>query len=143
MQRLIFLAILFLFTSCTKNVQSRELVQSQQKIEITNVAPEFLPLGEHEKVLLEKGNKIVSALEAYRAEKGGLPESLDDLVPQYLSEIPKTGMKRRYLLSFKVDDAAFQYGHHVGNNFSVSVRYGLFDEWYYESWRGLWKWANH
>jgi hypothetical protein len=41
-----------------------------------------------------RGQPIISALAAYRRERGDYPEELQSLVPQYLSEIPSTGLLR-------------------------------------------------
>ena len=35
------------------------------------------------------GNQIVRALEAYHAEQGKYPRSLEDLIPKFLKEIPR------------------------------------------------------
>lgn len=39
----------------------------------------------------ENGDRIVAALRAYEADHGRRPQTLDDLVPQYLERIPPTG----------------------------------------------------
>jgi hypothetical protein len=39
---------------------------------------------------IERGNLIVQAIEAYTRAKGFYPAGLDDLVPDYLSELPLT-----------------------------------------------------
>ena len=38
------------------------------------------------------GGEVVAALEAFRGTGGEYPEDLSQLVPQYLAEIPHTGM---------------------------------------------------
>ncbi len=114
--------------------------------EITNVASDFLPLGDGEKRLILNGNKIVSAVEKYFRENGDYPSSLEILVPDYIDEIPKTGYKRTYLFSLKIEEAVYDYSviSVKGNQeFSISVRYGMFDEWYYSSEKKIWEWANH
>ena len=117
--------------------------------EITNVAPDFLPLGNDEAKLISNGNKIVSAIEKYFHENGAYPSSLEILVPDYISEIPKTGYKRTYLLSLKTEEAVYDYSvifvkdDPISSEFSISVRYGMFDEWYYSSRSKVWEWANH
>ena len=134
-------AFLLALGSCAQKKSLSE--QSAAQIpEITNVAPEFLPLGNSEKKLLANGNKIIFAVEKFATENGHFPKTLDDLVPKYLQEIPKTDWKRRYLLSFKVEDAVFSYSRD-DTHFFISVRYDFFDEWYYNSKTKLWQWANH
>jgi hypothetical protein len=39
-----------------------------------------------------RGDRIVAALEAYRADHGAYPESLGTLVPGYLAELPRPGL---------------------------------------------------
>lgn len=39
---------------------------------------------------IERGNRIVQAIEAYISAKGFYPAALDDLVPDYLPELPLT-----------------------------------------------------
>ncbi len=117
--------------------------------EITNVAPDFLPLGNDEAKLISNGNKIISAVEKYFHENGEYPSSLKILVPDYISGIPKTGYKRTYLLSLRIEEAVYEYSvifvkdNPKFSGFSIGVRYGMFDEWYYSSSRKLWEWANH
>ena len=114
--------------------------------EITNISPEFLPLGNDEKKLISNGNKIVSAIENYFHENGNYPATLEILVPDYIGEIPKTGYKRTYLFSLKIEEAVYDYSviSVKGNQeFSISVRYGMFDEWYYSSEKKIWEWENH
>ena len=45
---------------------------------------------------LQQSNKIIAALEVYKERKGVYPETLEELVPMYLKEVPKpkivTGM---------------------------------------------------
>lgn len=40
----------------------------------------------------KKAQPLIDAIEKYRDEKGQYPEKLDNLVPDYLEEIPFTGM---------------------------------------------------
>lgn len=49
-----------------------------------------LSAEEEAKASQEVGNKIVKALEMYNQDYGQYPENLEMLVPQYLSEVPKT-----------------------------------------------------
>jgi hypothetical protein len=42
---------------------------------------------------IESGTEIVNALEKYKEEKGKYPETLEDLTPDFMEEIPKTSIK--------------------------------------------------
>jgi hypothetical protein len=53
----------------------------------------YVPLQEHGvRVAVERGNRIVEAIDRYRTVEGRLPGSLDDLLPRELDSIPETGM---------------------------------------------------
>ena len=45
---------------------------------------------------MEKGNRIIQAIEAYRTAKGEYPSVLDDLSPTFLSDIPLTSTGQAY-----------------------------------------------
>lgn len=51
----------------------------------TTFAEDFMPR------VAENGNRIVEAVKRFEREKGWQPYELQDLVPDYLSEIPPTG----------------------------------------------------
>jgi hypothetical protein len=75
------LILLILLTSCSSFHSMSDnkpivITQSSQGLEFT--------------VNIEIGNKIVIAIEQYKVDKGYYPSSLSDLLPKYLSEIPKT-----------------------------------------------------
>ncbi len=126
---------------------STEIEESYE--EISNVAPNFLPLGNSEKKLISNGNKIVSAIEKYFHENGDYPSSLEILVPDYIDKIPKTGYTRTYLFSLKIEESIYDYSATFVKDdpkfsgFSISVRYGMFDEWYFSSRTRVWEWTNH
>ena len=40
---------------------------------------------------IEKGNEIIASLDSYLKQNGNYPKSLNDLVPDYMAEIPKAG----------------------------------------------------
>lgn len=44
--------------------------------------------GKNKEDSIDRGRRIVGALERYRKEYGNYPQSLDELRPQYLDEIP-------------------------------------------------------
>jgi hypothetical protein len=39
-----------------------------------------------------RGQPLIDAIESYRTDNGAYPESLDQLVPEYLESIPDTGL---------------------------------------------------
>lgn len=54
-----------------------------------------------EKESVRRGNQVIKAIEAYRADSGSLPSDLSLLVPKYLAEIPQPVVGRqkwRYLV---------------------------------------------
>ena len=143
--------MLVLFYSIVPNfsvANSRNEI-TEKYSEITNVSPDFLPLGDDEKKLISNGNKLVSAIENYFHENGNYPATLEILVPDYIGEIPKTGYKRTYLFSLKIEDSIYDYSVIFAKNdpkfseFSISVRYSMFDEWFYSSRKKNWEWINH
>lgn len=62
--------------------------------------------------------KAVAALEAYRADRGAYPDSLDALVPRYLAEQPK---------DYCSGDRRFAYAR-AGNTFTLTSRSALYEE---------------
>jgi hypothetical protein len=60
--------------------------------------------------LQTEGAPIVRALESYKAERGGYPENLAALVPQYLSNIPE-----------KLGNRRFFYNRHSANDYTLRV----------------------
>ncbi len=49
--------------------------------------------------------RVLMALKAYKAENGALPESLDELVPEYIAEVPRDpfdGQPLRYSREKKI-----------------------------------------
>jgi hypothetical protein len=42
--------------------------------------------------VVHRGQPIIDALDAYLKDKGQYPDSLTDLVPEYLKKIPTTGL---------------------------------------------------
>ena len=143
----LFIISVFLFSCANeeKSLPKKDGEISSQVLkesEIKNVAKEFLPLGKCEEKLIMNGNKIIDAVDLYFSKNNKFPDALNDLVPDYISEIPKTGMKQLELFKLKIGDAAFDY-YNDGNYFSIKVRYDIFDEWYYNSQKKLWQWANH
>ena len=56
----------------------------------------------------EEAAPIISALELYKNERGSYPESLDDLIPKYIPEMPSRNFfyvieKDTYILAFKYE----------------------------------------
>lgn len=66
--------------------------------------------GEEIRDGIEKGNEIVRAIEIYNLDQGHYPLSLDDLVPNYISNSPvtSTGQPYFYRLFGSTDKLAFE-----------------------------------
>jgi hypothetical protein len=54
------------------------------------------PLDQEIKTGMERGNRIIQAIEAYHSAKGEYPPTLDVLFPTYLSDIPMTSTGQVY-----------------------------------------------
>lgn len=61
--------------------------------------------------------EIIKALERYRNEKGEYPEKLEELVPQYLTQIPKDKSKRPF---FKYCDFYYCKSERIDNYFTLT-----------------------
>ena len=59
--------------------------------------------------LAERSQPLVSALEAYQAQEGSLPPSLEALVPKYLADVPNTQMGAYPEYEYYVGQEAMQY----------------------------------
>jgi len=44
--------------------------------------------------VIQRAEPLIAALDQYHNEEGEYPDSLQDLVPKYLSEIPQAGLAR-------------------------------------------------
>jgi hypothetical protein len=80
------------------------------------------------KVNQERGNKIVQAINDYQREQGQFPKQLDLLVPNYLSEIPKT--ISGYDFEYGLDDLDGYYlGFDIqrGNGCGYAPRFQVWD----------------
>jgi|GEM_PF-6219799 len=51
---------------------------------VTSLPPGFIPLGNQGDLKAKEGNRVIGAIEAYRAVSGSLPPSLADLTPRFL-----------------------------------------------------------
>ena len=78
----------------------------------------------------KRGTEIIQALSDYKKAYGGLPQSLDSLVPAYLPEIPRTSMRlagTEYFYSKQGEEYLF--------GFETSVLTG----YVYDSREGAWQ----
>jgi hypothetical protein len=53
-----------------------------------------------QKQVVKNASQIIAAIENYKFKEGHLPETLDDLVPKYLAEIPKPGLARKEINTY-------------------------------------------
>jgi hypothetical protein len=83
--------------------------------------------------LFERGNIIIEALAEYNKDHGDYPEELNELVPDYLSEIPSTGWARSLDYSYSRDGK-------VSHHYALTV-YLVPDRWVYSR-RHLWYWPE-
>lgn len=84
----------------------------------------FLALG-------ERLMPVVDGIDAFHADRGGYPQSLDDLVPDYLPALQPTGMANYPEYTYLVGKNAAR---HRGNPWIIEVfaGYGMgFDQFYY------------
>jgi hypothetical protein len=56
----------------------------------------FSSLDQEIKTGIERGNKVIQAIEAYHTSKGVYPPTLNELSPAYLSDIPITSTGQAY-----------------------------------------------
>jgi len=92
-----------------------------------------------EQKAIDRGNLIIYALGAYYKDNGVYPESLEDLIPVYLDKIPNPGLRNGFNIRTK-----FRYRRLIScKNFTLSFRYDIFSEFYYNSYEAKWHYANH
>jgi hypothetical protein len=65
--------------------------------------------------LADRSKQLVAAIQDYEAQRGELPQRLDDLVPDFLPSVPSTGMGSYPNYNYFVEAEASEYG----NNRSV------------------------
>ena len=106
----------------------------------SNVDKKYLPLSNAEEKSILNGNIVIEALSNYYSLNNCYPEDLSQLLPMYISEIPETFFRENFFWS---KHAKFSYTRTSNNSFFLSVRYSIFDEWYYDFNEKLWKWQNH
>jgi hypothetical protein len=70
--------------------QPTEQVTTSSPTPNATFAPTFAWWNEESEESKVIGNQIVAAIERYYQDTGSYPESLGDLIPHYLDEIPKT-----------------------------------------------------
>ena len=92
-----------------------------------------------EQKAIDRGKLIIHALVAYYKDNGVYPESLEDLIPVYLDKIPNPGLRNGFNIRTK-----FHYLRLIScKNFTLSFRYDIFSEFYYNSYEAKWHYANH
>ena len=92
-----------------------------------------------EQKAIDRGNLIIYALGVYYEDNGIYPESLEDLLPMYLDKIPRPGLRNGFNIRTK-----FRYLRLISyKNFTLSFRYDVFSEFYYNSSEGKWRYENH
>ena len=92
-----------------------------------------------EEKAIDRGNLIIHALAAYYKDNDVYPESLEDLIPVYLDKIPNPGLRNGFNIRTK-----FHYLRLIScKNFTLSFRYDIFSEFYYNSYEAKWHYANH
>jgi hypothetical protein len=77
----------------------------------------------------EVGNRIIEAIDKYYEEKGQYPDILDDLIPDYLSEIPHTpsGQAFEYTLNYDIYMLLFKSSTKRGANCAFGKRQSFWD----------------
>lgn len=68
--------------------------------------------------LAERSTPLVTAIAAYTAQHGSPPESLQALVPQYLEEVPRTGIMAYPEYKYEVAPEAERY---LGNPWALHI----------------------
>ena len=58
------------------------------------------PLDQEIKTGIERGNRIIQAIEAYHSAKGEYPPTLDVLLPTHFSDVPMTSTGQAYFYRF-------------------------------------------
>lgn len=92
-----------------------------------------------EEKAIDRGNLIIHALAAYYKDNDVYPESLEDLIPVYLDKIPNPVLRNGFNIRTK-----FHYLRLIScKNFTLSFRYDIFSEFYYNSYEAKWHYANH
>ena len=72
-------------------IQETPQVSIEKKTNVSlTITPSLTTKTEEVRRGIEIGNEIVRAIDGYYEENGVYPEKLEDLVPEYLTEIPKT-----------------------------------------------------
>jgi hypothetical protein len=93
------------------------------------------PLDQEIKTGMERGNRIIQAIEAYHSAKGEYPPTLDVLLPTYLSDIPMTSTGQAYFYrlfdgSSPLADEVYWVSFRAINQDHVACTYfGRLDAW--------------
>lgn len=122
--KIFILIIIFLYAGCCSNAKE--------------LADYDIPTKREQKAI-DRGNLIIYALAAFYENNGVYPESLEDLIPVYLDKIPNPGLRNGFNIRTK-----FRYLRLIScKNFTLSFRYDIFSEFYYNSYEAKWHYANH
>ena len=57
----------------------------------------------------ERGQAIIDAVEAFHRDRGAYPDCVEDFVPAYLKEMPKTGLAGYPEFNYRKGDDAIPY----------------------------------
>ncbi len=57
----------------------------------------------------QRGEPIIQAIEAYRKHESKIPESLEDIVPEYIDEIPGTGIRAYPVFDYEIPKGIDQH----------------------------------
>lgn len=84
----------------------------------------ILPKGDHYRIramknVAQNGQQIINAIKDYETKYGHPPKALTDLVPEYLSKIPSTGLKGHPDFDYLTGSDIEKY--HYGNHWILSV----------------------
>jgi hypothetical protein len=70
------------------------------------------------KMLAKRSNILITAIKLYEADYGKPPQSLNQLIPKYIKEIPKTGIGAYPTYDYKVGEQAKEFS---GNDWALAV----------------------
>lgn len=98
---LIMAISVFILCSCTSiwDIKPTTTPISIQILDMTPTPEENAPKAEaHEEIRQgkEAAKIIIDALTKYQKDKGKYPDSLEELLPDYLEQIPQTSTKQKY-----------------------------------------------
>lgn len=95
-------------------------------------------LEEDEIVAIVRGNIIVEALDMFFKDNGYYPEKLDELIPKYISEIPKTDLVKIFFPTVK-----YEYCCWYQTSYDLKFKYNFDYEYVYSSSKKRWSFRYH